>query len=528
MGIPTSRGRGKKKPLENGEVAGRYARYESVRLTALTRARENALLTIPPLVPPEGNSAATKYPTPYQGLGARGTNNLASKLLMALLPPNASFFKLSISDFELEKLTHQKGMRAQVEQAFNQIERAVMEDIETSAIRVKLFEALKQLIVAGNVLLYITDSGAMRVFPMSRYVVKRDPMGHVLEIIVKEDISPLAIPQDTREACDVPVDDDNPEDTSKLYTRIYLDDLGKNFLIYQELNGKKVPGSDGSYPVDECPWMALRFITVENEDYGRSFIEEYRGDLSALEGLRRAIQEGAAAASKILFLIKPNATTNKKKVVESPNGAVIEGNTDDIGVLQLEKYADFRVAAEQVQDLTRDLSMAFLLNSAVQRNGERVTAEEIRYMAGELEDALGGIYSVLSQEFQLPLVRVKLRQMSRAHKLPALPKDLIKPMITTGLEALGRGHDLNKLDTFISQLEPLGPQVIQTYLNVSDYMTRVGTSLGIDMAGLVKTPDQVAQEQQQAQLAQLGQQAAPEVVKGVVQHQLQGSQQNAQ
>ncbi|WP_416142518.1 portal protein [Escherichia coli] len=47
-------------------------------------------------------------------------------------------------------------------------------------------------------------------------------------------------------------------------------------------------------------------------------------------------------------------------------------------------------------------------NSAVQRTGERVTAEEIRYVASELEDTLGGVYSILSQELQLPLVRVLL------------------------------------------------------------------------------------------------------------------------
>lgn len=49
--------------------------------------------------------------------------------------------------------------------------------------------------------------------------------------------------------------------------------------------------------------------------------------------------------------------------------------------------------------------MLSLLNSAVQRNGERVTAEEIRYVAGELEDTLGGVYSLLSQELQLSLIR---------------------------------------------------------------------------------------------------------------------------
>lgn len=412
-------------------------------------------------------------------------------------------------------------MRAKIEEAFGQIERAVMNQIETSAVRVKVFEALKQLIVAGNVLVYTLPDGNVRVFPLSRYVVKRDPVGNVIEIISKEDLSPLAVPAGVRAACGIDDATDDPNNTLQLYTYVYRSSDGKRYHIEQELNGKLVPGSEGDYPLDESPWIPLRFVAVENEDYGRGYIEEYQGDLNALEGLSKAMLESAAAASKILFLIKPNATTNKKKVVESPNGAVIEGNLDDIGILQLDKYADFRVAFEQSQELTKRLSFAFMLNTSVQRSGERVTAEEIRYMAGELEDALGGIYSILSQEFQLPLVRVLMKQMALKGKLPQLPKDLVKPMVTTGLEALGRGHDLNKLNQFLQQLAPLGPEVLQQYMNIEDYIARVGTSLGIDTKGLVKSAEQIAQEKQQMQMMQMAQSVAPDVVKGAMSQQTQ-------
>lgn len=501
---------------KEGEIAARYSRYESFRSPYLQRARDAALLTIPTLVPPIGKNMGAKYPTPYQALGARGVNNLASKLLLALLPPNASFFRLSIDDFELEKLTKKRGMRGKIEEAFGQIERSVMTQVETSAIRVKVFEALKQLIVAGNVLCYVNEDGSMRVFPLSRYVVKRDPMGNIIEIITKEDLSPLAIPPDVRSACGIDPESENPDDHIPLYTYVYREEDGKKFSIYQELNGKVVPNSEGFYPIDECPWLALRFVAVENEDYGRGYIEEYIGDLQALEGLSKSMLEAAAAAAKVLFFIKPNATTNKKKVTEAPNGAVIEGNLDDIGVLQLEKYADFRVAFEQSQELTKRLSFAFMLNSSVQRNGERVTAEEIRYMAGELEDAIGGIYSILSQEFQLPLVKVLMKQMAQKGKLPQLPKDLVKPMVTTGLEALGRGHDLTKLNQLIQQIAPLGPEVLQRYMNIDDYITRVGTSLGIDTKGLVKTQEEIQAEMQQQQMMQMAQSTAPHVARGMM------------
>ena len=86
--------------------------------------------------------------------------------------------------------------------------------------------------------------------------------------------------------------------------------------------------------------------------------------------------------------------------------------------------------------------------------------------------------------------------------MPKMPKDSIKPQIVTGLEALGRGQDLNKLAQFLTYLQPLGPQVISQNLNVDDYIDRLGASLGIDTGGLVKSVEEKAQEMQAMQQAQ--------------------------
>ena len=107
-------------------------------------------------------------------------------------------------------------------------------------------------------------------------------------------------------------------------------------------------------------------------------------------------------------------------------------------------------------------------------------------MAQELESALGGVYSVLSQEFQLPLVNILMDKMTKAKKMPKFPKEVVKPQVITGIEALGRGQDLNKLSQFLQYLSPLGPEAIMSNLNLDDYIDRLGASLGIDTSGLVK------------------------------------------
>ena len=483
---------------EGTEVAKRYAQLESSRDAFLQRARDGAELTIPTLMPPDGHNGSTLYKTPYQSVGSRGVNNLASRLLLALLPPNSPFFRLTIDDFDLEKLIG-SDQRGAVEDALSRIERAGLQEIESTAIRVPVFEALKQLIVSGNALLYMpNDDKGMRVYRLDRYVTKRDAMGNVIEIITKESVSPLMLSPEVRELLT------DPEDRSTkdydLYT--YVCRKEKNWEVHQEIQGIEVPDSRGTYPLERNPFIPLRFIRIDGEDYGRGLIEEVIGDLRSLEALTKAIVEGSAASSKVLFLVRPNGTTKAKNLAEAPNGAIVTGDTNDVSTLQVQKGGDFRVAMETMNTITERLSFAFLLNSAVQRSAERVTAEEVRFMAQELETALGGIYSLLSQEFQMPLIKLLLARLEKEGKMPKLPDNTVKPTIVTGVEALGRGQDLNKLATFLQYLQPLGTEVIAQEMNVDDYIDRLGASLGIDTGGLIKSAEQKAQEQQAAQAQQ--------------------------
>lgn len=485
------------------------ARYEQLlpkREPFLRRARECSALTIPSLIPPDGHTGTTDLPTPYQSMGARGLNNLASKLLLALVPPNSPFFRYTVDDFTLEKLAGREGMRGEVEKALASVERAVMGVVENEAIRVTTFEALKHLIVGGNVLLFLPPGGGMKAFHLSRYVCKRDAMGNLIDFVVKESISPSMLPKEVIEKISSAKPDETIEKADRdmdLYTWVRRTPSG--WRIHQEVGGVVIPTSRGTYPADASPWLALRFVKIDGEDYGRGYVEEYLGDLHSLEGLSQAIVEGAAGAARLLFLVNPNGLTDEADIADAPNGAVRTGRADDVTTLRADKGGDFRVAKEAADNIEARLAAAFLLNSSVQRNGERVTAEEIRYMAGELEDALGGIYSILSQEFQLPLVNVVVSRLQKQGRLPPLPKKLVKPTITTGLAALGRGHDVTKLQTLIGILSPLGPDFIARYVDGGELASRVSAGVGVDPKGLIKTTAEVqaeAQAQQQQAQAQ--------------------------
>lgn len=494
---------------DDGTAASRYGLLESYRFSHLLRARDCAKFTIPMLMPPAGHGNFTKFDTPYQGIGARGVNTLASKLLLALLPPNQPFFKLQVADAVLAELGVKRG---EVEEVLSTIERTTMDEINSSNARMSIFEGMKQLICSGNVLLHFPEkTNQIRAFRMDRYVVRRDTMGNVLEIVVKEEINPDVLTEDVREACGVPDSSDSSK-TVALYTRVELDEESGNYEAYQEVNRMMVPDSYAVYPKEKLPYLPLRLIAVDNEDYGRSYVEEYLGDLKSLEGLTKAIVEGAAASAKLVFMVNPNGLTKKKDLVESKNLAVITGMANDVTTLQAQKQADFRVALEAASAINERLGYAFLLNTAVQRSGERVTAEEIRYMARELEDGLGGIYSVLTQEFQLPLLTILLDRLQKSKKIPKLPKGIVKPAIITGMEAIGRSQDFERLQMFIQAATQVGAQA---QINMDEVMMRIGASMGIDTKNLVKSKEEMQQEQQKALHSQMMLASAPNVSKNI-------------
>lgn len=505
------------KPFDHNEVTAksRYNKLEGERKNYTDRAEKCAKYTIPMSFPKETDTSSTNYETPYQSIGARGVNNLTSKLMLALFPPNAPFFRLSLGDEVQMALGDDPETKQQWEEALSKIERKIQSYMENHQIRTTMSEALLQLIIAGNVLLFLPPAeGGMRLYRLNSYVISRDGIGNVIEIVAKETLAYAALPEEAQSL--LKDDEVDPDKSYEIYTHTYLED--GVFKSYQEIEGEIIGGSEQTYPRDKSPWIPLRLKKMDGESYGRSFVDEYLGDLKVLEALCKSVAQVAAVASNILYLVNPNAVTRISELSKAKSGDFIRGKIEDIQVLQVNKTSDLQIASAEIQQIEGRLSYAFLLNSAVQRNAERVTAEEIRYVASELEDTVGSIYSILSQELQLPLVKRVMTQMTREGAIPDMPEGAkgVEPMIVTGIEALGRGHDLNNLDTFIRYAQVF-PEAFQMNVKQAEILRQIATSLGIDAASVVKSDEEIQQEQMQMQQMQMAQQVAPEVARGAMQ-----------
>lgn len=501
-------------PMKSTESAKAvYDRLETDRKPYVTRAENCAQYTIPALFPKDTDNGSTDYDTPYQSVGARGVNNLASKLSLALFPPNSPFFRLSVRDDVMQYLESTPDVKQQIEQKLVQQEQVIQKYIESNQIRVTLHEALKQLVVAGNCLIFLPPKeGGVKLYRLNDYVIQRDAMGNVIQLVTVDRLSVATIPQEVLNAAGL--QDKEPDEEVSIYTHVFFSAIDQRYYSYQEVDEKQIPGYEGNFPVNACPWIPLRLVKMDGESYGRSYVEEYLGDLKTLEGLQKAIAEASAIAATVINLVNPNGITKVRNLVNAKNGGFVPGRPDDIAPLQLEKSQDLQIAKSTCDALEQRLSYAFMLNSAVQRQAERVTAEEIRYVAGELEDTLGGIYSILTQELQLPLVNRLIIQLQSIGMLSDMPENIVQPAVTTGVEALGRGHDYNKLTTFMSTISAV-PEAAAV-VNWGNFTRAVGSACNIDTTGIILTPEEIQQRQQQDLMSNMATAATPNLTKGMM------------
>ena len=491
----------------------RFDKLDGDRDTSLDRARQCAKLTIPSVLPEDGHDEDTRLETPYQATGARLVNNLSSKLLLTLLPPNTPFFRLLMDD-EIKAGLEAEGDSGvkktdEVEAKLIGVEQAIMKQIEREALRVPTFISMKDLIITGNSLCVKTETG-LKTYKLNNYVVVRDFEGNLLEVITRETVQKESLDEGIVDQ----LGDEVTEGEVGVYTRAVL--KSGTWYEYQHVGSILVDDSDATYKKDspDFPYIPLRWTAVSGENYGRGLVEQYLGDFITLEGLSQMLIEASAVMARVIFGKKPGGILDIDELNDAQNGQFVYGDLEaDISVLRVDKGNDLTMAGNMVETITRRLEQAFLVASSVARESERTTATEIRYMASDLEQSLGGVYSVLALEFQRPLANILLGQASAV-----LSKLKIEPVIVTGIEALGRNAELDKLRQFNGFIQELGaPEITLRKLNIGTYIEKLANSLELDTTGLIVSDEEIAQAEAKQREDDLVQQGAEGMVDGVVQ-----------
>lgn len=498
-------------------IKARWNTLDTARATLLDRARDCASLTLPHLLPPLGHTEDMRLPIPWQAHGATCVRNLAGRLALTLFPPNLPFFRFGLAEYLKASDPELRDTWDMIRDGHRILEKSVTTFFDTHGWRIATVDAAESLITVGNVLLHRDEFDRMRTIRYDHYVVKRDAMGEPFEIIVKEtkcfatlasDVQALVLPELKRQGNDP--DDRFPID---IYTHVYLNKADNHWYQRQEVFDVPWPGGEGHWPTSDCPWIPLRFTALGNEDYGRGLVELTLGDWRSLESFYIDLAEIAAAMAKIIPLVNPSGLTSIRDITRAGSGVPIPGRADDITFVNISKLGDVQFMLAMSERIEQRLGRAFLLNSSIQRQGERVTAEEIKFMAKELENAFGGTYTLLAEDWQLKVVNLALASLRRDSRFPKVNPQL-RPQVITGIAGLGKDTEMASIDEFSSRLQLLDPQ--QRKVKTEAVLRKTADAAGLIPSDVVKTDVELADELEQAQQAEQAKTLSPEVVKGLM------------
>lgn len=500
--------------------AEKYAELVPERQPYEYRAMRCAALSLPYLFTREGHTGSDDFPTPFQSNLANGVNGMASAMSLAILPPGVPFFKYELDSAirqELAGLQDQAASQGmpqrpltEVEQSLATRERAVMRYIERGTYRTGLYQALRYLLVIGNALVEHLPSGGLRNHRFRNYVVERNPDDSLYCLVIREEKRRNQIKDEVLTelvSAFGPAFRADEKGKIPVYTQVEL--LDGRYTQIQQIGDLVLDGEEDVIEgkIEDCPFWPQRFIRVDGEHYGRSHVEEYYGDGSSLDVMSQALVEASAIAAKVLFLLRPGGTTSADDLSKAPNGAFRSGEAADVTTLRLDKANDMKVAFEMWGQLATQVNRAFAVPDF--RDAERVTAEEVRFLMQQLERNLGGSFPLLASDFQMPLAYQGSKRVESAQGFAPLKKGVADPAIITGIAALGRSAESERLAKFaVTGGQVVGPAAFAETVDQTELLRRLATNDGIEPEGLVRSQEQIAQSRAQAQQQMMAAEAA--------------------
>lgn len=521
--------------IPEGPAKARYQKLRAARDPYLERAKAASRYSVPHLIPDDADTntdtsreAVTHL---FSSLGGTAVSSLASKIMLALFPPTTPFVKFGIPRHVRDQL------KAQAQQAGGEItdaditdrlairENEVKKAFDAKNMRPALSNVIQHLLVAGNVVLRYNKNDSeqpLRAWPISRFVARRSPNGSLKELVLLENVCLDDLPEATQQELNKTADQAkaDPRRDVAVYTHCVM--RGKKWEVYQEAESVRVEGSEGNFTPSDFPYLALTLFDVDGESYSRSMVELYYGHLYSINELTKSIVESSGAAAKLLFGIEPGSGIKPADLANKPNGGFFTGRNGQVWPLQVNKLAEMRTAQETIAEQTRAVQTGFLMNQSVQRDAERVTAEEVRYMIQELESAHAGMYAMLATAMQMPIAKWIVKELEANKSLAKLPKEYEEITVVGGLDALGRGTELSKLQTLVNLVaQSLGPEAASMYLDPSGFILKVASSLGVEANGLIRSQEEVQQMQQQSQMQQMVETLGPNAINAMAQQQPQ-------
>ena len=467
-----------------------YAKVVSDRKPYETRAEKAAIMTIPALMRDKSWSEGSETKDNYgQAFGARCVNNFVAKVGTTLFPPNASAFRLT-PDVSLMKQTLGSKGSDSANKDIVAAQNKISDRLEANNTRNTIFGVLEHLSVVSSCVLEKVTDGGYKIHTLRNFVVSLNDRGVEYKICVKE----------LRETLPEGISVKEEKDEYELYTQ--LEEVEPNkWIMTQEIEGELV-GKESTFDDDTRPFSYQGWLWTQGDKYHRPYIDSSIEGFNEYSTWTKVLVKGGLISSKnITFVDERSGRTRLRDVKKAENGAIIQGNMQDVTSYQHGKTYDYQTAVQCKADCKEDLSYAWLLQ--VVRDSERTTAEEIKTMTAELQNALAGMYSIVSNNLIRRMVLWAMQDLGL--KLKA-----IKVEVVTGLNALGRATEAQKMDELMTRAGQLG---FADRFNLGAVATKYASYYNVDTTDILMTDEEYKAMRQQQQQASAMAQGEDELMK---------------
>ena len=494
-----------------------WEQMSACRSELMLRCETLSALTLPHICMPQGVTHESYAIThDYSSLGAQAAMHLVNKLHLTLFRPGVPFFRLKPNKQGKKELQANGVSEEALASPLSIVEIAAVKELDNSGQRPKLNTALEHLVVTGNVLL-ITEEDHFRVMGLRYWCVKRNYKGDWIKLVIKEEMCA----DELDESIQPYIPAYHPETKVCLYKVLIR--KGKKIQMTQWVNDVELPDEfKGSWPIAKCPYNVCTWLLPDESNYGIGLAQQYWGDLEVISELAQSVAEGAQVGTEMRWAVDPTSTTRADDLNSTKNGDFVSARKDDITPIYGGNPEAVNTSDALLQRYERRVSSGFLMQGAATRNAERVTAEEVRMQALELETAYGGTYSAIARDLQGPVALWCLARSGNPIDATGLEASVI-----TGLDALTRNAELESLRAAMSDLGLMVnlPEPLQARLKWAPLAEFVGAGRGTNLKPFVMTDEEYAQIQQQQQQSRVAEQAAMDGGKAAAQVTAQGTPQ---
>lgn len=486
-------------PGTDNYISNAWEKMAEEKGDLIDRSRAYARWTVPAVMPAENGSKDEQDKGSVLS-GARLVNHLSNRVVDVMFPVSKPFFTVALTA-EAKVSLEQKAdpndlptFLAELTASTANLEKVAMRNMNLTRYRPKAILAAKHLIITGNALLKRMPSGDRVLYPIDRYSCRRDIEGNEIEVILHDKKQFKTFPKDMQTLITTNLEKAvKPEDDVILLTH-YVKQTDGRWEIRQEADGINI-GTKEVLAEKDYDLLLLYWSLNPGENYGRGLVEDNAAIFHALDVTTEAANEMMAIVCDIKFFVRTGSqlAMDIENLNKSPRGSYFPGNEGDIHVPDLGNRQNLETILGAIQKWEQDLAQIFLLSKV--RDAERVTAEEIRLVANELESSFGGLYSLLALSWQQREADWIIAQTDIAGLLPGAT-GLLDVVVTTGLESLSREGQLDNLRLAIGDLQMLQavPEELRATINPLRFANFVFTNRSVDITQFLQTEEEMQAE----------------------------------